>query len=163
MNTLIVNLLMSTLVFYLAYRWLLKPVLHQLNPAAVLTPLLLLHAMRHLGLMFLATGVTASTMPWQFAMPAAAGDCVAALLALLAVTLIQKKSQWAMAAAWTFSVVGSIDFVSAIALSRIFGAGDYLGGAYWIPAFWVPMLLIAHWIIWQVLFQMRREGKGFAA
>lgn len=163
MNTLIINVLMSTLVFYLAYCWLLAPVLHELSPAAVLTPLLLLHALRHLGLMFLTTGVTASTMPWQFAIPAAAGDCLSALLALLAAALIQKRSAWAMKALWAFSIVGSLDFVSAIALSRIFAAGDHMGGAYWIPAFWVPMLLVAHWIIWRVLFRMRQQGQGFAA
>jgi hypothetical protein len=161
MNTLIVNVLLSTLIFYLAYRWMLSPVLFDIKPHIILTPLLLLHALRHLGLMFLTTGVTATDMPWQFAIPAAAGDFLSAMLALFAVTLIQRKSAWAVAAAWVFSIVGTIDFVGAITLSRIFRAADYLGGAYWIPAFWVPMFLIAHWIIWRVLLRMKRDGRDF--
>jgi hypothetical protein len=161
MNTLIVNIVLSTVIFYLAYRWLLKPRLFTLNPVVVLTPLLLLHSLRHLGLMFLTTGVTSPDLPQAFALPAAAGDMTSALLALLAVTLIQRKSRWAVAAAWVFGIVGSLDFVSAIVLSRLYRAGDFLGGAYWIPAFWVPLLIVAHAVIFKVLWRMKREGRGF--
>jgi len=41
---------LSTLVFYIGARLYLLPRLHELDPKAVLLPILLLHAMRHLGL-----------------------------------------------------------------------------------------------------------------
>jgi hypothetical protein len=162
MNTLLVNLLCSLAVFYAAYRWLLLPALPRLRPAAVVVPILLLHSLRHLGLMFLTTGVVSPDMPWQFAIPAAAGDFLAAGCAMGAAFLIQRQSRWAVSATWLFSVVGLIDFALAIGLSRFFNAGDFLGGAYWIPSFWVPMLIVGHVVVLQVLRQMQRTGTGFS-
>jgi hypothetical protein len=163
MNTLVVNVILSTIIFYLAYRWFLKPMLPQLNPALVMVPILLLHSLRHLGLMFLTTGVTSPNIPAQFAVPAAAGDFVSGMLALTAAVLIQRKSSWAVPMTWLFTVVGLVDFVMAIALSRIYSAGDYLGGAYWIPAFWVPMLIVGHIAIIDVLRLLKREKLSLSA
>jgi hypothetical protein len=163
MNTLIVNVILSTVIFNLAYRWFLKPLLPGLNLRLVLVPILLLHGMRHLGLMFLTTGVTSPNIPVQFAVPAAAGDFVAGLLALTAAVLVQRKSIWAVPMAWLFTVVGIADFISAIALSRIYSAGDFLGGAYWIPSFWVPMLIVGHIAIIDVLRLLKREKLSLSA
>ena len=63
MNILTVNLLFSTFVFGIAARLYLMPVLSQLEARSVVLPILLLHSMRHLGLMFLAPG--AESM-WAF-------------------------------------------------------------------------------------------------
>lgn len=157
MNYLIVNLVLNTAIFYLAYRWLLKPYLPQVNPTLVLTPILLLHGMRNLGLMFLTPSVVLPGMPQQFAVPASAGDFLSAALAMIAVTLIQLKSRYAESATWLFTVVGSLDFAMAIALSRIFKAGDFMGGAYWIPAFWVPLLIVGHLVVFDVLRMLKRR------
>lgn len=157
MNTLIVNVVCSLVVFAAAYAWLLKPLLPALNPRKVLVAILLLHSLRHLGLMFLTTGVTAPTMPAHFAVPAAAGDTLSAALALLAAFLLVRESRWAIPMAWTFTVVGVVDFAAAIALSRIFRAADHMGGAYWIPSFWVPLLIVGHWIVVVVLLQWGRQ------
>jgi hypothetical protein len=158
MNTLIVNIILSAIIFNLAYRWFLKPALPRLKPEVVLLPILLLHSMRHLGLMFLTTGVTSPSLPSQFAVPAATGDFAAAMLALVAALLVRRQSSWAVPMTWFFTVVGLADFVSAIALSRIYSAGDFLGGAYWIPSFWVPMLIVGHIAIIDVLRLMRQKN-----
>lgn len=161
MNTLVINIFYSLLVFNAAYRWLLKPVLHQITPRMVLIPILLLHALRHLGLMFLTTGVTSSAMPQQFAVPAAAGDFLSAALAFLAAWLIHRKSKWATSMTWVFSIVGIADLAMAVVLSRLYNAADFMGGAYWIPSFWVPMLIVGHIIVITVLRRMKREGLSF--
>jgi hypothetical protein len=44
MNILTVNLLLNTLVFWIAARIYVLPRLHQLKPRTVLLPILLLHA-----------------------------------------------------------------------------------------------------------------------
>jgi hypothetical protein len=163
MNTLIVNVILSTIIFNFAYRWFLKPALPQLKPEYVLLPILLLHSLRHLGLMFLTTGVTSPNIPQQFAVPAAAGDFMSGMLALMAAILIQRKSRFAISMTWIFSVVGILDFISAIALSRIYRAGDFLGGAYWIPAFWVPLLIVGHIAIIDVLLLSKRKQIRLAA
>jgi hypothetical protein len=157
MNTLILNVILSAIIFNFAYRWFLKPALPVLKPEYVLVPFLLLHSLRHLGLMFLTTGVTSPNIPQQFAVPAAAGDFISGMLALTAAILIQRKSRFAIPITWVFTIVGILDFISAIALSRIYSAGDFLGGAYWIPAFWVPLLIVAHVAIIDVLLLVKRE------
>jgi len=50
------NLVATTVVFYVAARIYLLPHLGRLRPSAVLIPILLLHSLRHLGLMFLTRG-----------------------------------------------------------------------------------------------------------
>ena len=77
MNILTVNLLLSTLVFWIAARLYILPKLDSVEPRTVLLPILLLHALRHLGLMFLAPGATYPGIPPQFAYPAAFGDLIA--------------------------------------------------------------------------------------
>ncbi len=76
MNTLTVNLLFSTLVFWVAAKIYLLPRLHELKPQTVLLPILLLHSFRHLGLMFLAPGATYAGIPPQFAYPAGSATCL---------------------------------------------------------------------------------------
>jgi hypothetical protein len=49
------NLIATTLVFYVAARIYLLPNLARWSPRVVLVPILLLHSLRHLGLMFLTT------------------------------------------------------------------------------------------------------------
>jgi hypothetical protein len=56
-NILTVNLVFSTLVFWIAARLYILPRLDDLKPNVILLPILLLHSLRHLGLMFLAPGL----------------------------------------------------------------------------------------------------------
>jgi hypothetical protein len=163
MNTLLINIFFSLLIFNATYRWFVKPMLPQLKPSTVVIPILLLHSMRHLGLMFLTTGVTASAMPQQFAVPAATGDFLSAVLAFIAAFLIHRKSKFAVPMTWVFSIVGIADLAMAVVLSRLHNAADFMGGAYWIPSFWVPMLIVGHVIIITVLRRMKREGLSFSA
>jgi hypothetical protein len=62
------------------YIW---PALRQRTRADALRPLLLLHAFRFLGLAFLIPGVVSTNLPAAFAHPAAYGDLLSAILALL--------------------------------------------------------------------------------
>jgi hypothetical protein len=78
MNILTVNLLFSTLPFWIAARLYVVPKLAELPPRSVLPPILLLHGFRHLGLMVLEPGATYAGLPARFAYPAAYGDLLAA-------------------------------------------------------------------------------------
>ena len=51
---------LSRLVFWIAARIYLLRKLQELTPRSVLLPILLLHGLRHLGLMFLTPGATYS-------------------------------------------------------------------------------------------------------
>ncbi|MBO0701146.1 MAG: hypothetical protein J2P46_22305 [Zavarzinella sp.] len=153
MNILTVNLLLSTFVFWAAARIYVLPRLAEWRPQAVLLPILVLHALRHLGLMFLAPGATEPGMPPEFAYPAAFGDLLAALLALAAIPAVHANSPAARPLVWLFNVVGTLDLILAITLATIYRAAPYMGAAYWIPAFWVPALLVTHYITFVVLWR----------
>jgi hypothetical protein len=157
MNILTVNLVFSTLVFWVAAKLYVFPRLPELRPKTVLLPILLLHSFRHLGLMFLAPGATYAGLPLQFAYPAAFGDLLAALLALGAIPAVARDWKHARFLVWLFAVEGTVDLATAIILATIYGASVFMGAAYWIPAFWVPALLVTHYITFVVLV---RGWKG---
>ena len=117
---------------------------------------LILHSLRHLGLMFLAKGATYPGMPPQFAYPAAIGDLVAAVLAFVAIFAVAGNREGSRFLVWLFNIVGTADLLLAITLATIYEAPDFMGAAYWIPAFWVPALLVSHYVIFIVLLDGRR-------
>ena len=160
MNILTVNLLSSTFVFWVAARIYVLPKLPALNTKTLLVPILLLHAFRHLGLMFLAPGAIYAGIPPQFAYPAAFGDLLAALLALIAIPALLRNAAGARLLVWVFNVVGTLDLFSAITLATIYGAQPYMGAAYWIPAFWVPALLVTHYITFVFLWKYWKEKSN---
>ncbi|MGH7257395.1 MAG: hypothetical protein ACREIM_03390 [Nitrospiraceae bacterium] len=151
MNILTINLLFSTIVFWVAARIYVLPKLSEVRPQTVLLPILLLHSFRHLGLMFLSPGATYAGIPALFAYPAAFGDLLAALLALAAIPAVAKGVRGDRLLVWAFNVEGTLDLITAIVLATVYGASPFMGPAYWIPAFWVPALLVTHYITFVVL------------
>ena len=151
MNILTINLLFSTIVFWVAARIYVLPKLTELRLQTVLLPILLLHSFRHLGLMFLSPGATYAGIPAQFAYPAAFGDLLASLLALAAIPAVVKGVRGDRLLVWVFNVEGTLDLIAAIVLATAYGASPFMGPAYWIPAFWVPALLVTHYITFVVL------------
>src|SRR5882762_3950159 len=150
-RVLTLNLVANTSIFYVAARIYLLPLLPRLRPQQVLIPILLLHSMRHLGMMFLTRGATYPGLSAQFAYPAAFGDLLTAALALIALPLVMRRSPFSKPIVWVFNVFGTIDLLCAITLATIFQAPVSMGPSYWIPAFWVPSLLVTHYITFLVL------------
>jgi hypothetical protein len=101
--------------------------------------------------LFLAPGAVFPGNPQQFAYPAALGDLLTAVLALIAILPVVGSSPLARPLVGLFNVVGTLDLVGAIALATIYDAAPYMGPAYWIPAFWVPALLVTHFVVFVLL------------
>ena len=151
------NLVANTAIFYFAARLYLLPLIPRVRPRQILIPILLLHSTRHLGLMFLSPGAIYSGMPAQFAYPAAFGDLITAVLALMAIPFVLRGSVFAKSLVWVFNVFGTVDLLVAIVTATIYNAPVAMGPAYWIPAFWVPLLLVTHY----VTFILLRRGGPF--
>ncbi len=156
MNQLIASLMLNMHIFYLGYRWLLQPKMHLLGPASIVVPILLLHGICHLCSMISTPGVMQYGMPEPVAVLSAIGDFIAAALAMTTAFLIQQK-QPEPGRDLVFNLVGSLDFLRVITLIGIFQTGTFIGGVHWIPAWWVPMLIVGHWVIFQVLRGFRRD------
>ena len=147
------NLIANTAIFYVAARIYLLPQLPRLRPKQILVPILLLHSTRHLGMMFLTRGATYPGLSSEFAYPAAFGDLLTAIIALVAVPIVLRGSALAKPAVWFFNIFGTLDLVTAITLATIHNAPVAMGPAYWIPAFWVPLLLVTHYVTFIVLLK----------
>jgi hypothetical protein len=131
------------------YIW---PELRHKPRAEALRPVLILHSFRFLGLAMLVPGVASPDLPPAFAQPAAYGDLIATILALLTLLLLPRGAGVVMA--WIFNIWGSVDLLNAFYQGN--GAGllaGQLGAAYFIPTFFVPLLLITHGLAFRILLQ----------
>jgi hypothetical protein len=153
--------LMSLLVYGLIARWYVAPRLATMPLAAALTPLLLLHATRYVGLVFLVPTVVGAPLPREFAVPAAYGDLLAAGLALLAIAALRSRSAIALGTVWLFNAVGTLDLLYALYQGNRLQAA--LGAAYYIPTVVVPALLLTHAMIFSMLLTRTRRGDTISA
>jgi hypothetical protein len=128
------------------YIW---PGLRRRERTEALRALLILHSFRFIGLAMLVPGVVSPDLPLAFVHPAAYGDIIAAILALLSVLL---PSAAGIAVAWLFSVWGSADLLNAFYQANHAGllAGQ-LGAAFFLPTLIVPLLLITHGLGFRIL------------
>jgi hypothetical protein len=148
------QVLMSFVGYILIARFYVAPRLTALPLRAALIPLLLLHAFRHVGMVFLVPTVVGSGLPAAFAVPVAYGDLLAALLALLAIAALRVEWSSAIALVWLFNVVGTLDLINAF--YQGLRNNVLLGAAYYIPTFVVPALFVTHAMIFAMLTRRAR-------
>ncbi len=151
-----VQFLLSLVVYGLLAKWHVEPALARLPLHDALIPLLVPHAFRHLGLVFLVPAVVAPTLPAAFALPAAYGDLAAGLLALLAMIALRGRWAVAIALAWLANIVGALDLLHAFYRGIALDAGRHMGSAWYIPTFIVPALFVTQFMIFAMLIKRSR-------
>jgi len=139
--------LMSLTVYALIAQWFVKPWLSKKTKQEALLLLIIPNAFRHIGLVFLATGVVAHPLPDVFANPAAYGDFITALLALLAMIALRKSWAIALPLIWIFNIFGTLDLLNAFYQGFHPDILNNFGAAWYIPTFMVPALLVIHFMI----------------
>jgi hypothetical protein len=130
------------------------PALRSKPRAEALRPLLLLHAFRFIGLVFLVPGVVSPDLPGGFARPAAYGDLATSILALLALAAL--GTQLGTILVWVFNIVGTVDLLNAFYQADRLGVGGapgLQGAAYFIPTVLVPLLLVTHVLVFRILLR----------
>ena len=140
----------SLVVFSLLAKWYLAPWLKNTPPKEELTLLLIPHAFRHIGMVFLVPGVVYQTLPSAFAYPAAYGDLVSGILALISMVALRAGWGFAIPLVWLFNVVGTLDLLNAL---RHVDVAPGFGAAWYIPTFVVPLLLVTHYMIFARLLK----------
>ena len=146
---------MSLVVWGMIAKWLLAPWLAKMPSHDALFWLTLPHAFRHIGMVFLVPGVVAQPLPAAFAMPAAYGDLVTGVLALLALVALRTGWVGALALVWLFNIVGTVDLLNAL---RHVNVAPAFGAAWYIPTFLVPLLLVTHFMIFVRLLRRARPN-----
>ena len=114
--------------------------------------------LRFIGLSFIVPGVVSSTLPSAFAVPAAWGDFVAGLLAIIATVAYSRRAAWAMVAVWIFNIWGAADLLFAFLQgARVQLDPGTLGAAYFIVTAIVPPLLVTHALMFLLLAKNQRK------
>ena len=128
------------------------PRLRNMNQYDSLTRLVAPHMfLRFVGLSFLVPGVVFSP-PAAFAVPAAYGDFVAGILAIIATVALSRRATWAIVVVWLFNIWGAADLLFAFYQgARVQLDPGTLGAAYFIVTAIVPPLLVTHGLIFRVL------------
>ncbi len=144
---------LSLLVFGLLAKWLLAPWLANKSQRDALFWITLPHAFRYMGMVFLVPGVVAQPLPDHFAIPAAYGDLLTSILALLVLILLRTGFKGAMGLLWLFNVVGTVDLLNAL---RHVDVVQNFGAVWYIPTLYVPLLLVTHFMIFVRLFRRKK-------
>ncbi len=148
--------LLSFVVSGLIAKWFISPLLAGKPVREALAPLIVPHAFRHIGLVFLVPGVVARPLPEAFANPAAYGDLVTGVLAVLALLGLRNRWGIALPLVWLFNVVGTLDLIYAVTRGTLEQAAPGMGAAWYIPTFLVPALLVSHFLVFKLLLGPRR-------
>ncbi len=153
-----ISILASSVSSAVAARLFVWPQLQNTDPNRALTWLVAPHMfLRFLGLSFLVPGVVSPLLPAGFAMPAAYGDAVAGILAIVATIALVNGTTWAIKSVWLFNLWGAADFLFAFYRGpRVGLQPGMLGAGFYIVTALVPPLLVTHALIFSLL--VRREG-----
>jgi len=150
---------MSFVAFGLVTKLYIWPRLRTLERDDEILSLVLPHTFRFIGLSFLVPGVVSPLLPSAFAVPAAYGDLIAAILAIATSIALSRRWSLAISLVWLFNVWGAADFLFAF-YQGVFGEqidARMLGAAFFIPTVIVPAGLITHGLIFWLLVRPTAE------
>ena len=154
-----INVLMSLISSVVIARLYIWPWLRTISGNDALIRLVAPHMfLRFIGLSFIIPGVVSSRLPSGFAVPAAWGDFVAGILAIITTVALFKRASWAIGAVWVFNIWGAADLLFAFVQgARVqLNPGD-LGATYFIVTAIVPPLLVTHALIFLLLSRNPRR------
>lgn len=152
-----VGILASFVSSAVAVRLFVWPWLQKTDQNRALTALVTPHMfLRFVGLSFLVPGVVSPWLPSGFAIPAAYGDFLGGILAIVATIALVNRTSWATMSVWLFNIWGAADLLFAFYQGRQVGIQPgTLGAAFFIVTALVPPLLVTHALIFRLL--VRRE------
>ncbi len=145
--------LLSSIVVAVLFAW---PWLRDSNREQALIWLVAPHMfLRFIGLSFLVPGVVSASLPKAWAVPAAYGDFVAGILAIIATAALAKMGIRAIAAVWIFNIA----FYKGAGAGLALEAGSLGAGFYLVTAV-VPLLLVSHALIFGLLIRTGPESRA---
>ncbi len=149
------SFVLAVVSYSLIAKWYVMPWLAPLSRKEALTPLLLLHSSRFIGLAFLIPGVTSVPLDPRFANPAAWGDLLAAVLAFIALLALRLEWSAAVPLVWIFNIEGTLDLLNALFQGMRYAPSSDLGATYFIPTVIVPALLVTHFMVFKLLLSQK--------
>jgi hypothetical protein len=104
----------------------------------------------------LVPGVVDSRLPSAFLSGAAYGDLIEAGLALACILLLRTNWRVAIPLVWVTNIWGFVDLVNGVRGLLQINLPTYDMGTFWfIYTFYAPVVLVAHLLIFLVLFKAK--------
>lgn len=157
------HLVVGYIPWLLALSAYVFPRLRSMDRLQVQRAIAVLHSFRFFGLAFIMPGIVGSDLPSGFAIPAAYGDFMTGVLAMLALLSFRIRPLfWVLVAG--FNLFGAADIILGYIHGVQFGLPEVagqLGAAYAIPVIYVPLLMITHVVALGLL--LRRQDQRAAA
>lgn len=156
-----ISILGSFVSSALAARLFVWPWLRKTEPNRALTALVAPHMfLRFIGLSFLVPGVVSPLLPSGFAVPAAYGDFIAGILAIVATIALVNRAWWASGSVWLFNIWGAADLLFAFYQGSQVGLQPgMLGPAFYLVTAIVPALLVTHLLLFGLLVRRQAAKK----
>ena len=154
-----INVLASFVSAVAAAVFIVSPWLQAQNNHVALLWLVAPHMfLRFIGLSFLVPGVVSASLPRSWAAPAAYGDLLAGIFAIIAAAALAHSLSWAIAAVWIFNVWGTLDllygFYKGVRINLALDPGPgALGAGYHLVTAIVPPLLVSHALVFIILLR----------
>ena len=141
-------------VFYLAFKWFVFPKLAKLNIYDALVPMVLIHGLRYLGMVFMVDTQVYDAFPDDLAFTVGVWDYSTAMLAIITAIALRNHWKYAIPLAWVFNIFGFTDLI--VAFPQVFAIEFYnydLGTMWWAFSTIGVVNVISHIYIFYRLFK----------
>lgn len=107
------------LTFYLVFRWYVFPRLAKLSIYDALVPMVLIHGLRYLGMVFMVDTQVYDDFPDDLAFTVGMWDYATSILAIITAIALRNKWAFAIPLVWVFNIFGFTDLL--VAFPQVFG------------------------------------------
>jgi hypothetical protein len=149
----LVAMVLSFVVYATAAVWYAVPWMRAVALGAAITPLLWLHAFRHVALQLFSAQAFGFAIPDLTRDEIVYGDLIGMLLALATLYALHSRWRLAIPLAWVFVVATVLDLGNAAVMGireHLFDKAtdvSWLILTFYVPALWVSVALVA-WRLW---------------
>ncbi len=157
MNNFIILNMQATaglITFYLAFKWYVFPRLAKLSIHDALVPMVLIHGLRYLGMVFMVDTQVYDAFPDDLAFTVGIWDYSTAILAIITAIALKNKWRYAIPLTWVFNIFGFTDLL--VAFPQVFGIEFYnydIGTMWWAFVTIGVVNVISHIYIFGRLFE----------
>jgi len=142
------------LTFYFAFKWFVFPKLAKLSIYDALVPMVLIHGLRYLGMVFMVDTQVYDDFPDDLAFTVGMWDYATAILAVITAFALRNKWKYAIALTWVFNIFGFTDLI--VAFPQVFEIEFYnydLGTMWWAFTTIGVVNMISHFYIFSRLIR----------
>ncbi len=157
MNNFIIFQMQATaglLTFYCAFKWFVFPRLAKLSIYDALVPMVLIHGLRYLGMVFMVDTQVYAAFPDDLAFSVGVWDYSTSILAIITAFALRNRWKHAIPLTWAFNIFGFTDLL--VAFPQVFSIEFYnhdLGTMWWAFTTIGVVNVISHFYIFYRLFR----------